>query len=94
MVFLVTYDLHNPQRDYAPVHAAIKALGAWCHCLESTWLVESSRSVGQIRDEVKAAADSNDTILVLPIGGSWASYNLPADRVSWLHRHVADYSKV
>lgn len=37
---LVGYDLNRPHQDYGDLIDAIKALGTWWHCLDSTWIVK------------------------------------------------------
>jgi hypothetical protein len=41
---LITYDLNSPGRKYDALHDEIKALGAWWHYMESTWIVVTARN--------------------------------------------------
>lgn len=82
---LVGYDLNAPNKDYGPLIDAIKALGAWWHHLDSTWLVVCSSSAADVRDMLKAYIDSDDELLVIDVTGrgrAWRGFN---DRGStWL----------
>ncbi len=85
---LISYDLIAPGKDYSNLHAAIKKLGNWWHCLESTWIVDTDSSSASIRDELKAHIDSNDKLLVVRLEGHWASEHLTAECNKWLTEHV------
>lgn len=91
MIYLITYDLHGPGRDYSNLYSEIKSLGNWWHYLDSTWFVSSELGAGAIRDSLKSKIDSNDEILVVEIGKSWASYNLDTEGVTWLKQHINNY---
>lgn len=88
-VHAISYDLHDPGQDYSDLHDAIESIGDSCHVLESTWLVESSKSPSEIRDELKSHIDSNDRLLVVKkceTGSTWAT-TFSSDCTDWLHDH-------
>lgn len=85
----ISYDLSKPGRNYDSLFEAIKTLGAWCHALESTWVVNTTLSAGQVRDRLIKVIDSNDHLLVTELTGSWASFNLSSEQVDWLHNKAA-----
>ena len=75
---LIAYDLNGPGQNYNDLITAIKALGAWWHHLDSTWLVKSTLSTSQIRDRLKPYLDNNDEILVVNVtedARSWSGFN-------------------
>lgn len=87
--YLISYDLHNPGRDYTPLHDAIKALAdGWWHHLESVWLINTSKNAGAIRDTLKQKLDANDELFVISLGGNWATYNIPDAGNKWLHENL------
>ena len=88
-VQLITYDLRKPGQDYARLFAAIEALGAWWHCLESVWLVRTSLTSAQVRDTLRPYLDANDSLLVAGLNGNWATLGLGGDCTDWLHANVA-----
>lgn len=85
---LISYDLIAPGRDYSKLHEAIKNLGNWWHCLESTWIVNTSRTVSDIRDTLKNYVDDNDRLLVVTLGTSWASWRLSQQCNDWLRNNI------
>jgi hypothetical protein len=84
MVLEVTYDLHNPGRDYANVIAALKKCGSWAHPQGSVWLVDTAMSAKQIVDVLVAAGDANDEYLVTQLRHNVAWRNMNADVEAWL----------
>jgi len=87
--YLIGYDLNSPGQDYSGLINAIKALanGYWHH-LDSTWLVNTSLDAGQIRDTLKPELDANDELLVIRVGGNWATYGLPDSANNWLRTNL------
>jgi hypothetical protein len=85
---LITYDLLAPGRDYSSLHLAIKELGSWWHCVESTWIVDSALPPSTIRDILRAHLDANDKLVVLQLEGHWASQHLNENCNNWLREHV------
>lgn len=50
--YLIGYDLDKPRQDYKDLIVAIKAVGTWWHCLDSTWIAKSTLSAVQVRDKL------------------------------------------
>lgn len=74
-IILVTYDLKQPGRDYAPVHAYLKTF-SYCKGLESVWLLDTQQACSTIRDGLRARIDSNDEVFVARLyPREWASWN-------------------
>jgi hypothetical protein len=71
---LVGYDLNAPGQDYADLIKRLKSVGTnWWHRLDSTWLIKTSMSPKELRDELKAYIDSDDELLVIDVtGAAWA----------------------
>lgn len=87
--FEISYDLIAPGRDYSRLFDAIKAYPGWAHVLESVWIVSSSRSASEVRDDLRQYIDSNDKLLVTRLHGDWASYNLHPNQAEWLKSRVS-----
>ncbi len=84
MVLQLTYDLHNPGRDYDDVIKAIKTARSWAHPQGSVWLIDTDAAASDWVDKLKAAGDSNDEYLITCLTGNWAAWNTDADVISWL----------
>jgi hypothetical protein len=86
---LITYDLQRPGQNYPELFEAIKALGSWWHCLDSTWIVDSSLSSEEILDRLRPHFDGNDKMLVVPLAYGWSTWGLDKECTDWLRQHVA-----
>lgn len=87
--FIIGYDLLRPGQDYARLFEAIKSVGStWWHCLDSTWIVITSRTAEQVRDYLAPHMDQNDELLVISCSSpaAWRGFN---DECSnWLKGNV------
>jgi hypothetical protein len=84
----VTYDLHQPGRDYPAVEKLLEsASGGYFHALGSVWFVDTLNDPAWWRDQLKVAGDSNDQHFVGRMrtgAGEWASWNMGA-AANWLN---------
>lgn len=88
-LFVVSYDLNAPGRNYEALYEHLKGYGTWARPVESVWIVKStSKTAGQIRDDAKRHMDSNDKLVVFETGTQWATQNVAASTNEWLHKHV------
>ena len=82
---LVGYDLNKSGQNYDDLIEKIKSYGVWWHCLDSTWLIKTTKSPVAVRDELKALVDGNDELLVMDVTGNsaaWAGFG--TDCSQWL----------
>jgi len=86
---LVGYDLLNDSKDYSKLIDHLKTFDAWWHNLDSTWLVRTSKTASEVRDELKAYVDAKDHVLVIDVtGDNWATYGFNDKANDWLRNHV------
>lgn len=83
-LYQITYDLRK-QRNYQALYDRIKAYGTWCRPLESTWVIATNQSAVQVRDNLKAAMDADDGLLVTRLQGDAAWYGIADAQSKWLH---------
>ena len=74
-VYLVTYDLRAPGRNYDDLYDALKKY-THCHGLESVWFIDSRNSATNIRDHLKKSIDSNDGLFVGKLTRAWAGFSI------------------
>lgn len=84
MVHIVTYDLHNPGRDYPKIEHALQSAGSWAHPQGSVWFLDTTLTPQQVVDRLRAAGDANDEYFVAQMRQNWWSFNMDANVVSWL----------
>ncbi|WP_157662291.1 SinR family protein [Burkholderia ubonensis] len=92
-ILMIGYDLNKKDgEDYKELHEAIKDIGSWWHCLESTWLVKTDKTVSDVRDTLSVHLHGKDKLLVVKVKvpTSWASHNLKSECVTWLKQHVSE----
>jgi hypothetical protein len=82
-VYIVTYDLNAPGKDYAPLLAAIRRY-THCHALKSAFFVDSQQSAATIRDDLMRYIDANDSLYVMRLSGEWGA-NRHMACTTWLN---------
>jgi len=84
MVYLVTYDLKAPEKDYNALYDEIKSIGENYHPLESTWFVKSQLTAQSISAKLRSAMDENDSLFVVNISKQGRQGWLPKTAWEWL----------
>ena len=79
-LYQINYDLRK-QRNYEPLYERLKEYPMWCRPLESAWVISTSQSAVQVRDNLRAVMDDDDGLLVTRLEGEAAWVNL-APKVS------------
>jgi hypothetical protein len=84
MVHAISYDLHQPGRNYEALARAIMGIsGSYCRPLQSLWFVETQMTSTQVRDYLLPHLDSNDSLVVTRIiDVAW--HNIASNQVGWL----------
>lgn len=86
--YVIGYDLHDPGQNYDDLIEAIKGYGTWWGHLDSTYIVKTSDSVTDIRNNLKEYLDSNDKILVAKLSGAWAEAGINESGTDWLYNNM------
>lgn len=85
-VYLITYDLNAPGKNYDKIFEAIKEASVggntWWHHLDSTWFIKSNLSVQQVSDKIKTHVDGNDFYIVIEVINN---------KQGWLPQKAWDY---
>ena len=89
-LFLITYDLKQPGRNYTELYELIKNYvgeNQWQHPLESTWVIKVGDliTVNDVTNHLRRAMDAKDSIFVVDIT------NMPYQ--GWLPRSFWDWMK-
>lgn len=88
-VFVLSYDLHQPGRDYPKLWSELVRVGG-IGILRSVWLVDVAQTAPQVRAAVESWMDANDSVGVFEIGGrgDWAVANVTQSAIGWLRRNA------
>lgn len=75
MLYIISYDLRQPRRDYQTLYDELYRLQAQ-RVLESLWVVRrSNTSAVNLRDHLKEFIDADDRVLVAQFDNRWATFN-------------------
>lgn len=85
--FLVTYDLIS-NKDYSKLYEAIRNYGSYAHVLESVWIIKSSTSSSDIRDNLISYIDNDDKLFVAKLTGQSAWKNLSKEVADWIRNNT------
>lgn len=88
-VYSITYDLNNEttRRDHNGIRKAIQAFPAWTKLCDSSYLVDTPLSAGQVYDVLSPHVDSDDHVMVLPVVRPYAGRNR-VEVLAWLRERV------
>lgn len=71
-VYMITYDLNKQGQNYDKVIGAIKDCSIECYSgWESSYLIKSSMTAKQIRDNIAQYLDGNDALLVIEVKNNY-----------------------
>lgn len=90
MVYVVSYDLRKPGRDYVGLTEQLQNSPRWWHYLGSTWLISTNESPDQLYNRLRAHLDKGDSILIIEAGnyiGGW----LPKKAWEWIQQEIPSY---
>ena len=88
--FLITYELNGPRDSYSGLDAEIRAIDpSYWHCLRSTWMLNSSLTVSQIRNRLASHIHSGDALLVIRVHRPAAWAGLSEVSGKWIRTRVA-----
>lgn len=77
-VYLITYDLSSPDKDYTSLFTEIEKLGDSKRILKSVWLVSvENKNASQISETLRKVMDKDDLLYVVK--------NHKTDRQGWLY---------
>lgn len=68
--YIISYDLDNPGQRYDEIIKIITekiSTGAWCHYLDSTYLLRSELTPSQMVEKLKPSLDNNDRMFISEI---------------------------
>lgn len=84
MVYCISYDMKNPNRNFEELHESIKSFGPWWHQTGSVWLVASSKTSVELRDYLKQYIDKGDLLFVIAVKPQWAAVGFTQEEYNWI----------
>jgi len=90
MLYLVSYDLKGGTPDeYQELYLSFNAYDDCKRALDSSWLIETDKDCGTVRDELRAKMKDGDFIIVVPYGRTRSAW-LPKSVVEWIRTKLTD----
>ena len=89
--YLISYDLRIPEtsQDYKKLIDFIKTYQGYAKPLKSLWLINTSNSASQVRDDLNNQVDSNDGILVIDVtDADWATTGIHKNTTEWMKNNL------
>lgn len=90
-LFLITYDLREPGRNYTELYDMIKSIsgeGMWQHPLESSWVIkiQDAVTVNDVTNRIRGVMDAKDSLFVVDITGMPYQGWLPRSFWDWMKK--------
>ena len=86
MVYIVTYDLKKPDRNYEGLFNGIKSFGTWWHQTGSVWVIVTTKTSIEVRNYLEQFIDPNDKLYVGQLMNNWAAVGFKQEEYDWLNR--------
>jgi CRISPR/Cas system-associated endoribonuclease Cas2 len=86
--YIITYDLNRAGQNYESLNKAIQSYGTWAKIATTTYVVISSDSAENIRNNLQQYIDNNDELFVGKLNGEAAWYGLSDKISSWLQTNL------
>jgi hypothetical protein len=82
---MVDYDLDAPGQKYQAIIQYIKGHREWANPLKSSWMIRTTKSAVQVRDDIVRLIDANDKVVVTDVThAEMAWYGLSAEVSRWI----------
>jgi hypothetical protein len=88
--FVIVLELASPARNLQKVADELKSLGNWWHCMDGAWIVSSTSTAREVRDQLRKRLDGDDKLLVLEVGSdvTWAGFM--GEPAAWLKDNLLE----
>lgn len=90
MLYVVSYDLRKPNKDYIGLTEQLQNSLRWWHYLGSTWLIATSESPSELYNRLRAHLDKDDSILIIEAGNHMQGW-LPQKAWEWIHNEIPNW---
>lgn len=89
MLYLVSYDLKESEKDYNSLFEAIKGCSTqWWHYLESVWIINSKNSIDECNSLIKAQMSDKDFLFIVDITDKKYQGWLPSRAWEWIKSNI------
>lgn len=85
-IYIISYDLRTPGRNYTPLYDAIKAYGDWQHPMESFWTISTDDDANVIFNKLSPNIDNNDSLFIIQMDLKDMQGWLPKSFWEWINK--------
>ena len=85
-LYIISYDLSKPNRDYDGLYDTLKSFSSWWHYLESTWMISTTDTSDEVFEKLKPHIDEDDNLLIIEAGKKRSGW-LPKKAWEWIKNH-------
>ena len=87
--FLVTYTLDDSTESYNEISSRLKRYPNWAKLFARVWMIKTSHSSKEVRDELSDAIEGKGKIVVINITDSaWATYKVQGNILDWMKENI------
>lgn len=87
--FLITYTLEAFDDSFPTISEKIKEYPKWARISQYAWLIQSNKSVSDVRSELKTAINEKGTILVIDVSSAaWATFAVNKQVTEWMKENL------
>lgn len=86
--YIVILKLASNEDLYLNLVAFLKSRVSWARPTPGTWIIKTANSAGEIRDAIKSRIGSQDSVLVVKAGGTWATSSISKAVTDWMKEHL------
>lgn len=87
--FLITYTLNSFKRLDPVISDKIKSYPKWARISQYVWLIQTDKSVYNVRSDLAISINENGTILVIDISYSaWATFAVSQNVTNWMGENI------
>jgi len=88
MVYLVLLNLRDSEDTYPNLISFLKSFNYWARPMPNVWFIDTYYYSSTIRDGISKMISPSDKVLVIEVGKSWASWNIPAIITDWMKKNI------
>jgi hypothetical protein len=89
MVYMISYDLHEPTNNREQVMNDIEALGTWCKYLTTTFLVKTNEAESSVESACAKHLDGNDRMIITQVPKMVSGW-LSDEQWKWIRDNIFD----
>lgn len=86
-VYIITYNLNAPTKEYLKLFDEIKKFENWWHYIPSSWLIFTNDSVSDVFSKIKDHFSEGDRFLIIEVTNKYTGW-LPKGAWDWISKYI------